>query len=378
MKPDPSHDRYAVLRRACLCVLGLILAFSLCACGDGGEGGEGEEPVAAEIALVTDAAGTDDQSFKAETWAALQAFGEEYEKGCESYAAKEDGEEAYLKAVDEAVAGGAKIVFLSGNQFETTALAAQEKYGDVCFVLIDGVPRDKDHNYSLAANSTGVLFAEEEAGYLAGYAAVCDGYKKLGFIGGKDLPPVKRYGVGFVQGAAAAAGDREITGVEMKYAYAGTFEAGEKVEKGSAAWYDDGTQVIFACGGPIGTSVMKSAEAAGGKVIGVDADQSQLSETVITSAKKEIRTAADEILKTWIHNNFKGNSVFNYSLKNEGVSLEMTNARFQSFDQSNYMSLVNEITSGEKTIGKEAGDKSLNDLAGDRVTVEEATSDFQD
>lgn len=60
--------------------------------------------------------------------------------------------------------------------------------------MIDGVPHDENNTYATAANMVSVVFAEEEAGYMAGYAAVKEGYTKLGFMGGQALPSVKRYG----------------------------------------------------------------------------------------------------------------------------------------------------------------------------------------
>ena len=68
----------------------------------------------------------------------------------------------------------------------------------------------KNNTYARAASMVSVVFAEEEAGYMAGYAAVKEGYTKLGFMGGQALPSVKRYGYGFVQGAAAAAAEDEV------------------------------------------------------------------------------------------------------------------------------------------------------------------------
>ena len=108
---------------------------------------------------------------------------------------------------------------LAGSSLETAAYDAQKAYPDIKFLLVDGVPHDEKDNYSTAANTVSIVFAEEEAGYMAGYAAVKGGYTKLGFMGGQELPYVKRYGYGFVQGAAAAAAETE-TKVEMRYAYA--------------------------------------------------------------------------------------------------------------------------------------------------------------
>ena len=115
------------------------------------------------------------------------------------------------------------MIILPGANFETTAYAAQSAYPDVYFLIIDGVPHDGNDNYATSANTVSIIFAEEEAGYLAGYAAVKEGYKNLGFMGGQELPSVKRYGYGFVQGAAAAAAENEEK-VTVRYNYNGHFD----------------------------------------------------------------------------------------------------------------------------------------------------------
>ena len=78
---------------------------------------------------------------------------------------------------------------------------------------------------AVAANTYCIRYAEEQAGFLAGYAAVFEGYTKLGFIGGMKVPAVIRYGYGFVQGADYAAKELGIKNVSIKYNYTGSFEA---------------------------------------------------------------------------------------------------------------------------------------------------------
>ena len=114
---------------------------------------------------------------------------------------------------------------------------------------------------------------------------------------------------------------------------------------------------------------MAAAETAGGSVIGVDADQSGMSETVITSAKKETGRAITDILKNYKRNNFPGGSIMNYSVENDGIDLEMTNSRFTLFTQEEYDSLLAQIRSGDRTILKDTDKKSVKSLAGDKVKV---------
>ncbi len=366
-KRDPLLGR----RRAGAVLACFILIFGLLVMtGCGQEEKAVEEPTSFEIAMITGHAGVQDGSFWESTWKSIEAFCTEEEMTCQYYPATEDTDEEYLKAVEKAKKEGAKLVVFAGSNFETVVHTAQQKYEDLYFVLIDGVPRDEEHNYELAANSTGVLFAEEQAGYLAGYAAVAEGYTQLGFIGGKDSPPVKRYGYGFLQGAAAAAKDKGAKDVKVKYAYAGTYDPDNDVEKEVTEWYKNGTQVIFACGGNLGRSIIKGAVAGGGLVIGVDTDQSGMSETVITSAKKEIGTAITDILKNYRRNNFGGKSIFTYDLTNDGVSLEMENSRLQNFTEEDCDKVIEEIKKGERKVGKEFPSDDPEEAAGDSISVE--------
>ena len=360
----------SIIFTVCL-MLTMVLLVS---CGD--EKAPEDEPETFEIALITDSSDIVDHSFIASTWEAIKSFSTEYEKTCQFVPAKIDSDTdekqiiaSCKEAVDKARSQGAKVIVFAGNQFETVVHSLQSEYEDSFFILIDGVPRDEEYNYEMASNSTGVLFAEEQAGFLAGYSAVSDGYTKLGFMGGKEYPAVKRYGYGFLQGASVAAKDTGSTGIELKYEYTETFDEEDWIRKEAQGWYKEGTQIIFACGGSIGNSVIEAAENSGGKVIGVDTDQSGLSETVVTSARKEIKTAIYDILKTYIHDNFKGNSIFNYTLENKGISLEMINARFNEFSSSRYTEVVKRISSGEIKIEKEMGSKSMEDLAPSHIKV---------
>lgn len=359
-------------KRTCRRILGiLVLTIVLtCLCGCGDKQKESEEPQTFELALITDESGVNDGSFLQDTWQSMQSFAEENEMTFQTYESPNDAD-SYLKTINKAQKKGAKFVALAGSQFETVAFEAQKKYEDLSFVLIDGVPRDEDYNYDAAGNTIGVLFAEEQAGYLAGYAAVCEGYTKLGFMGGNPVPPVKRYGYGFIQGASAAAKEMSAGQIDIKYEYLGTFEASDEIESESYSWFQDGTQVIFACGGSIGESVMAAAETAGGKVIGVDADQSSLSETVIMSAVKQTGRAMTDILKTYKRHNFQGGAILNYSAENDGIGLAMAPERMTKFTQEMYDTLYKEIRKGTRSIDKDIEHKKPGDVAGDGVNVEE-------
>ena len=112
------------------------------------------------------------------------------------------------------------------------------------------------------------MFGEEQAGYLAGYAVVKDGYTKLGFLGGMAVPAVQRYGYGFVQGANAAAVELG-TPIEINYTYGGQFYGDANITAKMEGWYTTGTEIVFACGGGINTSAVEAAVKSKAYVVGV-------------------------------------------------------------------------------------------------------------
>lgn len=88
------------------------------------------------------------------------------------------------ETIELAIEGGAKVIVCPGYLFEEPIYNMQTAHPDVKFILIDGEPHDADNNYETADNTMAVLYQEDQAGFLAGYAAVKDGYTKLGFMGG--------------------------------------------------------------------------------------------------------------------------------------------------------------------------------------------------
>ena len=243
-----------------------------------------------ELALITDVGTIDDKSFNQGSWEGLKKYADENKIACKYYKPTEKSDEACLNAIDLAVKNGAKLIVTPGFLFEYPIFEAQTKYPDVKFVIIDAAPVGKDKKVKIEKNVHSIFYAEEQAGYLAGYAAVKDGYRKLGFMGGIAVPAVVKFGYGYIQGADAAAKELGLnkSDVAIKYTYVGNFDASPENAAKASAWFNEGTECIFACGGGVGNSVMKAAESAGKVVIGVDVDQSGESTTVITSAMKNL------------------------------------------------------------------------------------------
>ena len=262
-------------------------------------------PTTFDIALVTDVGNIDDKSFNEGTWNGVKNYAEANKITYAYYRPTEDSTAARVETIGTAIEKGAKIVVCPGYLFETAVYEVQDKYPEVQFLLIDGEPHTADYaTYKTSTNVHCILFKEEQAGYLAGYAAVMEGYTKLGFLGGMAVPAVVRYGYGYVQGADAAAAAKGLKAgaVTIKYWYAGGFAPTDDIKNKMAGWYTEGTEVVFACGGGIYLSATAAATAASKKVIGVDVDQSAESPTIITSAMKEL-TKSVEISLTSIYAN---------------------------------------------------------------------------
>lgn len=255
-----------------------------------------------EVAFITDVGLLKDKSFNQGTFDGVKLFATAQGKSYKYYQpanGSDATDDDRFDAMKGAVEGGAKVVVAAGFMQGTALTKAATAYPDVKFVFIDGWPLVNENNEVLT-NVAGVSFQEEQCGYLAGYAAVKEGYTKLGFTGGGGgtNEACCRYGYGYVQGANAAAAEKNIK-VEMKYTwlYGANFTPSAELQTLCAGWYEAGTEVIFSCGGSIFDSVTAAADAYDGAVIGVDVDQSFSSTTVITSALKGIGEAAQLALE---------------------------------------------------------------------------------
>ena len=292
-------------------LLALVMALSLFACGkkDDNKDPDDNKVVKAddikdemtsadgkyEIAFVTDVGALKDKSFNQGTYDGVKLYANannlsyKYYQPANGDQATDDDRFDAMKAACE---NGAKIVICAGFMQENGLRMAAKAYPNVSFVFVDGYPVSEEAGVEgspALKNVAGIAFQEQQCGYLAGYAAVKEGYTKLGFTGGGggNNPACCRYGYGFVQGASAAAAELGVK-VEMNYSwlYGGSFSASPELQTMVNGWYENGTEVIFACGGNMFQSVAAAAAANDGAVVGVDVDQSSQSDTVITSAMK--------------------------------------------------------------------------------------------
>lgn len=307
-----------------------------------------------DVAFVTDVGNIDDQSFNQYTWQGVQDFCSANSLNANYYRPTEDSDAARLEQMDNAVNDGAKSIVVAGYLFGKAIAEAQEKYPDVQFLALDVSASDLGDK-APTANTALITYKEEQAGYLAGYAAVYDGYKELGFLGGIDVPAVVRYGYGFIMGADKAAQELNLTDVNIKYWYSGSFQPNDDIATKMDNWYVGGTEVVFACGGGIYLSCQSAAEANDGKMIGVDVDQSNVSDRIITSAMKALSNSVVKALTdasangwTWPQN-YAGVCQYLGAADN-CVGLPMETSQFTTFTQEQYDALFNAMADGSLVV----------------------------
>lgn len=315
---------------------------------------EGETPLdggGALIAFAADESGVDSGP-NAAVWQGVQTFAQTFHFGEPlSFVAEDNSTESAMAALRAAAESGASLVVCRGEPMAAALYSLQGNYPTVSYLLLDGEPHSSDYvTYTTNSNVHCVLFQEEQAGYLAGYAAVMDGYTRLGFLGAEKLPGIVRYCTGFLQGAEAAA---ELQGeqIALQIWYSGSYEASEEITARMSGWYANGTQLVFACGGSLAQSCVDAARETGGKVIGAQWDQAALGEQVLTSAVECACAAVQQSLYSFFANGGAWNgemagqtAMIGYS--DGAVALPTSEWRFRRFTREEYAALYARLREG--------------------------------
>ena len=347
-----------------LIVMILIVSILSISCADNKKG--------YELALITDMGSIDDKSFNQGSWEGLKKYAEEKGITYKYYKPTAKDTDSKIDSILLAVSAGAKLVVTPGYLFEPAIYKAQDEYPEVNFVILDGTPQDGTYtDFRIEKNVYSVLYAEEEAGFLAGYGIVKEGYTNLGVMGGMAEPAVIRFCYGFVQGADYVAKELGIRdgGIKVDYTYIGVYDPTPEVQTTAASWFINGVQVIFAPAGAAANSVMAAAEQNNGLVIGVDVDQSGDSPTVITSAMKMIGESVYNAIDDFYNGNFPGGQSVVLDAKVNGIGLPMETSRFTKFTQEDYDNIYQKLVDGEIKVLKDTDAKDANGLPLDIARV---------
>ena len=329
------------------------------------EAGAIEASAVTGIAQCCDVGTIDDESFNQGCWEAIKAYGESNGVEVNYYLPPDDpSDEDRQTLIRNAVNDGFNTIVCVGYLYGSSIAWAAEEYPDINIIGVDITAGDIGTE-EIPSNVYCITFKEEQAGYLAGYAAVKDGFTQLGFLGGQAVPAVIRYGYGFVQGADAAA--QELgTNVTINYWYGNQFFGDANITARMESWYSGGTEVVFACGGGIYTSAVEAAVNYDGWVIGVDVDQHYVGENgvadgaysynpFLTSAMKGLGAAVTDALDhaasgTWSE---VGGTNGNYGLEEGdyiGLPTAETSWAFRTFTVEDYQAELEKLRSGEITV----------------------------
>lgn len=370
-------------------LMATAMVFSLTACGSSAEaptddasedeasgddaatGNSGEK-----IAMITDSGDITDESFNQITWETVCDYGDDNGVEYEYYKPADDNDEERINSIDLAIAEGATVIVMPGYLFGPAIAEEQGLYPDVTFIAVDVTEGDlvnlSGDAVAVGENVYICSFQEEQAGYLAGYAAVKDGYTKLGFLGGVAVPAVIRYGFGYIQGINDAAEELGVD-VSVKYFYGGQFNGDENITARMEGWYADGTEIVFACGGGIYTSAVEAANNHDGKVIGVDVDQrATIGDICVTSAMKGLHAAVYDALDAYFNGEWAslsgkaeqlGLSQGDYI----GLPTDEGSWGFTTFTQDEYNTILEGIKDGSIAV---SNDTENNPEVGSHVSVD--------
>lgn len=359
-----------------LAVAMTLCCFALVGCG------KTENKTDSKVAMITDYGDITDESFNQTTWEACKAFCEENNIPVQYFKPAGNTTTDRVAMIESAIDQGYNVIVMPGYAFGGAIVEAAPKYKDVKFFALDVAKGDlleagvgakgekydytpdnwKLEDYVDMSNVYCAIYQEELSGYMAGYAAVKLGYTKLGFLGGMAVPAVIRFGYGFVQGVDAAAKELNIN-VDLNYVYGGQFSGDVDITAKMDTWYQNGTQIVFACGGGIYTSAAEAANKVGGKIIGVDTDQKPVIDKkygdgiTVTSAMKGLAPTTKDTLKDIILNdnwkNYAGKIVTlglvsgsDPTLNYVQIPMESTQWAEGKFTQNDYKALVKAMFDG--------------------------------
>ncbi len=381
-------------------LLAVMMLFSICVLAGCGEtkdpdkkpdDGKKPDETGYKVAMITDYGDITDESFNQTTYEACVAFCKGKGYDFQYYKPAGDNTADRVAMIEKAINDGHNVIVMPGYAFAGAIVEAAPQYPNVKFFALDvakgdlleaGVtkagekydytPDNWDFDkYVNMSNVYSAIYQEELSGYMAGVAAVKLGYTKLGFLGGMEVPAVVRFGYGFVQGVNDAAKELGIN-VELNYVYGGQFYGDADITARMDTWYQNGTEIVFACGGGIYTSAGEAAVKKNGKLIGVDTDQKPVIDKkygdgiTVTSAMKGLYPTTIDTLKDIIDNgnwdNYKG-KIANLGLVSGDdptlnyVQLPMENTQWTEgkFTQDDYKALVKNLFEKKITV---SGDTS--------------------
>jgi basic membrane protein A and related proteins len=322
------------------------LALGVAACGDddddGGGGGGEAQAEAIKAGMVTDIGGLNDRSFNFLANKGMQQA--KSELGTDTRVLISDSNADYVPNLTQLAQQQFDLIVPVGFLMADATNTVATKVPTANFAIVDfsaaGL-KDKPNNVQ------GLLFKEQEAGYLVGYLAGLwakdNNAKTISSVAGQKIPPVDHYIAGYQAGAEAA-----YPGIETLNGYSQDFVDQAKCKEIALDQISKGSKVVFQVAGQCGLGALDAAKEEGVQGIGVDADQGYLGPHILTSALKKVDVAVFKAVKRAQAGDFKGGTDVIETVENGGVGLGKLSAEGQKYaDQMK--EIEDQIASGEIT-----------------------------
>jgi basic membrane protein A len=268
------------------------------------------------VVLVTDIGQLNDRGFNQLAYEGLKRA--QRSLGIDGRVYQSASSQDYIPNLARAAQQHAALVISVGFDQANAIATVAKKFPKTHFAIIDV---DQASLTGKPANVEGIVFTEQEVGYLAGYLAGLleksrGASPAIGSVGGEKQPPVDRYIAGYQAGARKA-----DPGVKLLNAYSQDWVDQAKCKVDALNQIAAGANIVFQVAGGCGLGVLDAAKEKGVWGIGVDADQSYLGPQVLTSAMKRVDNSVYDTVKQVLAGKFAGGTNEVFSLKNDGVGL---------------------------------------------------------
>jgi len=337
--------KHTLIRWMLVALLAVGLA-GVAACGsdDSSKSGGGSSSSAKKkirVAMVTDIGGLNDRSFNALAYKGLQQAKSKLGADIRVLTSKSNAD--YVPNLSSLARQKYDLVVAVGFLMADATAKVAKSFPSADFAIID---------YSQSAlkgkpkNVHGLLFKEQEPGYLAGYMAGLyvkqkGGKQVVSSVGGQKIPPVDHYIAGYEAGAKKA-----NPSVKTVHAYSQDFVDQAKCKEIALNQIGEGSQVVFQVAGQCGLGALDAAKEKGVQGIGVDADQSYLGPQILTSALKKVDVAVFDTVKDVQAGRFQAGTDTTFETKNNGVGFGRVNAKGQPF-KAQVLQVQKQIANGK-------------------------------
>lgn len=293
-------------RMVAVVVFAIALAIVTTGCSSSDE----EEATPMKVAVVTDIGGLNDKGFNALAYKGLQAAESEY--GVEGRVFISKNAADYVPNLSTAARQGYDLIIAVGFLMGEQTAAVAKQFPDSKFAIVDvSAPLMKDE----PQNVRGIIFAEQEAGCLAGVAAATVSKSgTISSVGGVKIPPVDAFIAGYQDCAKQVNPD-----IKTLNGYSQDFVAQDKCKEIALNQIGEGSDVVFQVAGQCGLGAITAAAEKSVWGVGVDSDQSFLGPQVLTSAQKKVDVGVLETIGLVKDDEFVGGVDGLFNVENEGV-----------------------------------------------------------